>query len=353
MKILLANREISKDSAPFIIAEAGINHNGDFKQAIKMIDVAKSSGCHAIKFQTFKAKEFCGDPKQMFSYQSQGKEITEPMLDMFERHEFSKQQWQELKTYCDSKNICFLSTPQNPSDLELLLDIGIEAIKIGSDDLTNLPLIQAYAKTNLPIILSCGMADLAEVFQALTALGALQKNPYPCILCLCTSQYPTPIEDINLNKLKTLTAAFPDIITGFSDHSQGPLASSLAVAFGARLFEKHFTLDHQLQGPDHWFSEDIDGLTLWVNSINNAFTMLGSYIVAPTEKEKSMRVLARRSIVALKDIDRGEELTTENIGLRRPGNGLAPALLPQVIGTISSKKIAATNCLTLGDFTHG
>jgi sialic acid synthase SpsE len=350
--INLAGHEISQSSAPFIIAEAGINHNGDLSLAKKMVDVAKSSGCHAVKFQTFTAKEFCGDPEQIFTYQSQGKEVSEPMLQMFERHEFTKEQWHALKAYCQQQDICFLSTPQNPSDLGLLMEIGVDAIKIGSDDFTNLPLIAEYAKTGLPIILSCGMADLAEVYKALETLGALSDHAYPCVLCLCTSQYPTPAEDINLNKLTTLNGAFPHIIKGFSDHSQGPLASSLAVAFGARVFEKHFTLDHSLSGPDHWFSEDTVGIKLWVDSINTAYSMLGNGQITPTEKEQAMRTLARRSVVALKDIESGDKLTKENIGLRRPGNGLPPIFFEQVLEKVASKKINAASCIALGDFTH-
>ncbi|MEW6989357.1 N-acetylneuraminate synthase family protein [Colwelliaceae bacterium 6441] len=350
--LIIGKKTISLTHAPFIIAEAGINHNGSIETAFKMIDAAIEAGVDAVKFQTFTAKEFCSDSTQLFTYQSQGKEITEPMLDMFERMELSEQEWRQLKAYCDTKNILFLSTPQNPSDLALLLDIGIDAIKIGSDDFTNLPLISHYAKTGLPIILSCGMADLGEVYQALSTLGALKDDAYPCVLCLCTSQYPTPPQDINLKKLKTLAAAFPNLHLGFSDHSQGPLASSLAVTFGARVFEKHFTLDNDLAGPDHWFSENPQSLKQWVEHIHSAFTMLGSEKVEPTEKEKSMRVLARRSIVALKDISAGETLNENSIGLRRPGDGLPPAYYAEILGKKASRDIPAFNCLNFGDFTN-
>jgi N,N'-diacetyllegionaminate synthase len=348
--LIIGNKTISLAHSPFIIAEAGINHNGDIDTALKMIDAAVESGVDAVKFQTFTATEFCSDSTQMFTYQSQGKEITEPMLNMFQRMELTKKEWHQLKQYCETKNIMFLSTPQNPSDLALLLEIGIDAIKIGSDDFTNLPLISSYAKTGLPIVLSCGMADLAEVYQALSTLGALQDDAYPCVLCLCTSQYPTPPEDINLNKLKTLAASFPNLHLGFSDHSQGPLASSLAVTFGARVFEKHFTLDNDLPGPDHWFSENPMGLKQWVEHIHTAFSMLGSEKVEPTEKEKSMRILARRSIVALKDLKEGEILDETTIGLRRPGDGLPPQFYPEVLGKKASKNITAFSHLNFGDF---
>lgn len=347
--VVIGSKTISKDNPPFIIAEAGINHNGDIDLAKQMVDAARQAGVDAVKFQTFKAEEFCGDPKQLFTYQSQGKEVTEPMLDMFKRMEFSLSQWRELKAYCDEVGILFLSTPQNPSDLELLLDIGIDAIKVGSDDFSNIPLLKTYRQANLPMIVSCGMADLADVHVALDTLGAL--DGYPVILCLCTSQYPTPPADINLEKLKTLQAAFPMMVLGFSDHSQGPMASSLAVGYGAALFEKHFTLDNNLEGPDHWFSENPESLKQWRDSIHLAYTMKGSGIVRATHAEEEMKVLARRSIVAIKDIQPGEQLTLNNVGLRRPGNGLPPAMFEQVLGLTASATITKGSLVGLGDMT--
>lgn len=346
------NRSIKSQMVPFIIAEAGINHNGDINLAYKMIDAAKQAGCDAVKFQTFKASEFCGDPKQMFTYQSQGKEVTEPMLDMFSRHEFSVKQWQDIKDYCDKVDMCFLSTPQNESDLELLLEIGIEAIKIGSDDFINLPLIKAYKKTGLPIILSCGMADLIEIHQSLSLFDIHTSTPYPFVLCLCTSQYPTPPQDINLNKFKTLKRLYPELILGFSDHSQGFLASSLAVAHGAVVFEKHFTLDHNLVGPDHWFSENPQSLKEWVENIHLAYKMQGSAQLEPTEAEIPMRVLARRSICAIKNIKKGEPLSAENMGLKRPGDGLPPKMLEKLTGKQAYKDIKAGDKIELGDFVN-
>lgn len=268
---------------------------------------------------------------------------------MFKRMEFSLSQWRELKAYCDEVGILFLSTPQNPSDLELLLDIGIDAIKVGSDDFSNIPLLKTYRQANLPMIVSCGMADLADVHVALDTLGAL--DGYPVILCLCTSQYPTPPADINLEKLKTLQAAFPMMVLGFSDHSQGPMASSLAVGYGAALFEKHFTLDNNLEGPDHWFSENPESLKQWRDSIHLAYTMKGSGIVRATHAEEEMKVLARRSIVAIKDIQPGEQLTLNNVGLRRPGNGLPPAMFEQVLGLTASATITKGSLVGLGDMT--
>jgi N,N'-diacetyllegionaminate synthase len=335
--IRIGNREITKNGAPFIVAEVGINHNGSLEQAYRMIEVAKLSGVDAVKFQTFKASEFVGDPNQMFTYKSEGKIVTESMLEMFSRYEFTENEWLKIKQKCDEENIIFFSTPQNTSDLQLLLKIGISAIKIGSDDFINIPLIKEYAKSKLPIILSCGMADLSEIYMSLDAIGAFEG--YPVALLLCTSEYPTPPEHINLLKLKTLRGAFDDLILGFSDHSQGSLASSLAVAMGAVIFEKHFTLDQNMPGPDHWFSENPESLKIWSDSIRSSFTILGNSLLRPSEDEKKMRVLARRSVMAINDIEQNEILSEKNIGLRRPGNGIPPIMFSEIVGKRSRNKI--------------
>ena len=299
-KIKLDNHLIGHDCQPFIIAEAGINHNGEIENALKMIDVAKDAGADAIKFQTFEASGIVVDTSLTFTYKSQGKEITESMFEMYKRCEFSKTEWIKIKQKCDETGILFLSTPENRSDLDLLLELGIPAIKVGSDDFTNIPLLKDYSSTGLPLIISCGMANLNEIHQTLKAIGSLEK--YPTVLMLTTSEYPTIPTNVNLSKLKTLEKSFPKIPLGYSDHTQGILASSLAVTFGAKVFEKHFTLDKNMSGPDHWFSEDPDGLKNWVDSIRTATIMLGSEEVKATEKEEETKILARRSIVALSDI---------------------------------------------------
>ena len=343
--IEINNQKLENFGKPFVVAEAGINHNGKLSKAFEMIKVAKQAGADAVKFQTFKAEEFCGDKAQIFTYQSQGKEITEPMFEMFQRHEFDYDEWLQIKKKCDDENILFLSTPQNRSDLGLLLELDLPAIKVGSDDFTNLPLLEDYSTTKLPMIVSCGMSDLAEVYQALDVIGTFEG--YPTILLLCTSQYPTPPEDVNLLKLKTLASAFPDLVLGFSDHTQGSLASSLAVSFGAVFFEKHFTLDNNLPGPDHWFSENPTSLKTWVESIHQSYQMMGSALIRPTTKELEMRKIARRSIVILKNVKQGKELTKDNIGLRRPGNGLAPVLMKDMLGSCASQDLSEGDLLEL------
>lgn len=346
----IAGRSIGPNDLPYCIAEVGINHNGDPALAKHMIEAAKAAGADAVKFQTFKAEEFCGDPSQTFTYCSQGCSVTEPMLEMFKRYEFSLESWQEIKKHCDEVGITFFSSPQNRSDLNLLLELGVPAIKVGSDDFTNLPLLRSYAETKLPIILSCGMSDLAEVHQALETVGWFDEE-YPLALLLCTSQYPTPPEDVNIAKLTTLQQAFPSLLVGFSDHTQGALAAALAVARGANIFEKHFTLSHDLPGPDHWFSETPDELTKWIDTIRSAYVSLGSAFVRPTKAEKEMRTIARRSVLALRDINKGDVFDEQNIGLRRPGGGLSPAIFGQILGLKATRSIPRGERLALGDMS--
>jgi sialic acid synthase SpsE len=347
--IEIGHHRVGDGQDPFVIGEVGINHNGDIERALTLIDAGKRAGCDSVKFQTFKAEELVLDPSVTYTYKSQGEEITEAQIDMFRRYELGAADFARLKRRCDEQGMVFLSTPQNRSDLDLLLEIGVDAVKVGSDDFSNIPLLKSYAETKLPLLLSCGMADMSDVYQALQAVGAFEG--YPVVLLYCVSLYPTPPDQVHLNRLGTLRRAFPDIVVGFSDHTAGPLASSLAVTMGACLFEKHFTLDHDLPGPDHWFSEEPDDLKAWVEGIRTAYRMMGSGIVRPTERETEMRAIARRSVVALKDVAPGEELTLANTGLRRPGTGIAPVLLDKVLGKRASRGLTRGQLLEFGDFT--
>jgi N,N'-diacetyllegionaminate synthase len=336
----IAGRSIGPADPPYCIAEVGINHNGELSRAKHMIEVAKAAGADAVKFQTFKAEEFCGDPDQAFTYRSQGKSVTESMLSMFKRYEFPRETWRVIKAHCEAVGVTFFSTPQNPSDLDLLLEIGVPAVKIGSDDFTNLPLLRSYAKAGLPLILSCGMSDLAEVHQALDTVGWF--DGYPVALLLCTSQYPTPPEDVNIVKLTTLQQAFPGLLVGFSDHTQGPLAAALAVARGARIFEKHFTLDHDLPGPDHWFSEEPAGLAEWIATIRGANVMLGSAYLRPTDAELVNKREFQRVVVAAVPISMGEPFTEKNLTMRRVASGLGfpPSMYWRLLGRTAWRNFA-------------
>jgi N,N'-diacetyllegionaminate synthase len=346
--ISIGSRQISRDSEPFIIAEVGINHNGNIEKAKEMIKVAKDCNADAVKFQTFKVHELIDDETLTYTYMSQGKEVTETMIDLFTRYEFDEVQWDIIKKECDDIGITFLSTPQNFSDLETLLKLNIEAIKIGSDDFNNLPLIKKYRASGKPLILSCGMADLKEIEISLEVAG--YKEGYPLVLLLCISEYPAPVESLNLNRITKLRELFPDLIIGFSDHSQGSLGATLATALGASVIEKHFTLDKNLPGPDHWFSDNPLELDQYIKDIRNSSIALGSNKLEPTSAELEMRKIARRSIVADIEIGEGEVFSEENLSLKRPGNGLAPSFIYELIGKKSKKSFKKGEQIQLGDF---
>lgn len=349
MKTIEINgKKIGNYNPPFIIAEAGINHNGDIELAKKMILAARDAGVDAVKFQTFCAKDFIQDRTLMYTYTSQGKEITEPIIDVFERSEFTKDEWKELKEFCDKENVLFLSTPGNVSDLELLISIGVKAIKVGSDDFVNIPLIRRYTKENIPLLLSCGMATEEEI--ELTLKNAGFADGKEMCLFLCTSQYPTPPTDVNIRKLLTIQEKYPGLIVGLSDHTRGSTAAIMAVAYGAGIFEKHFTLDHNLPGPDHWFSETPESLAEWVKDVREAYVMLGNPELKPTDVEMDNRREYHRSITAFKDISIGEVITEGSICMRRPGDGLPASKWDEVVGSKATRNIANNEQLKKGDY---
>lgn len=329
--IIITENIIIGDEHPcLIIAEAGINHNGDVSIAKSMIDAAKECGADAVKFQTFKAEEFISDPEQTYTYYSQGKEVTESMMDMFKRYEFSGEEWIEIADYCKKVGIIFFSTPQNKSDLDFLLKIvDIPVIKVGSDDLTNLELLKYCASKRLPIIISAGMAYLSEIEDAVNTIRNTGNDNLAVLHCV--SSYPAGPDEINLRKMLTIRLAF-DLPVGFSDHTIGTNAAVAAAALGAKVIEKHFTLDKNLAGPDQWFSSDPGEFKELVNGIRFAEKALGSYEIKPTLKEMGMRKIARRSIVASRDIIKGETIGIESITLKRPGIGLPPKFLDFIIG---------------------
>ena len=330
--------KIGEGCKPFVIAEAGINHNGNVNLAKQMVLAAKEADADAIKFQTFRAKEFVQDRSLMYTYKSQGLEKTEPIIDLFERTEFSSDQWLEIKNFCDRNEITFLSSPGNFSDFELLVSMGVKAIKVGSDDFVNIPLIRKYAKGEMPLLLSCGMATEEEIDATLRSAGLY--NGKDLCLFLCTSQYPTPPEDVNILKLATLQKKYPELIVGLSDHTRGSTAACMAVALGAKIFEKHFTLDQNLPGPDHWFSETPESLKKWIDSIHEAHLMLGYSDLKPTEIEWNQRTEFHRSITTSEDIKKGDVFTEKNLCMRRPGIGLPASKWDIVMGKVALRDIA-------------
>ena len=343
----IGNKTIGKNCEPFLIAEAGINHNGDITLAKKMILAAKDAGADAVKFQTFRTEEFIQDRSELYTYRSQGKEVTESQYDMFKRTEFTENEWKELRDYCVAQDMVFLSTVSGIEGLELLCRIGVDAVKVGSDDFVNYPLLDKYEKYGLPMIVSCGMATEEEITETLKVLKV--KEGHPVCLMLCTSEYPTPPQDVNAKKLFTISRKYPEVIPGFSDHTRGGTAAVVAAAYGARIFEKHFTLDHSLPGPDHWFSADPSELRDWVKEIRTAVRMLGDLELKPTKTEEAQRLVMHRSITAATDIRKGEILDESNLVLLRPGNGIGALNWKKVAGKSAGRDIPGGQQLSWED----
>lgn len=331
----------------FIIAEAGINHNGDIKLAKKMIDAVKKCGADCIKFQTFKAAEFVADPPLKYTYKSQGKKITQSQLKMFKRVEFSKKQWKEIIDYCKKREVVFSTTAQNPSDLEMILSLtDLPFIKVGSDDLTNIGLLEYYAKKKKPMVISAGMAYEEEIGEAISAIRKVGNNDITVLHCV--SSYPADAEEVNLKKILAIKKKF-GVKVGFSDHTVGSVAAIGAVCLGAIMIEKHFTPSHDLPGPDHWFSIEMEDLREYVRDIRFVEKALGNSKLVPTKKEEEMRKIARRSIVAKRNIKTGEKFTKENLECKRPGTGLEPKYLSKIIGKIARKNYFKGQVLTQKD----
>lgn len=314
----IGGRLIGEGQPAFLIAEAGANHNGDLKLAKQLCDAAKEIGCDCIKFQTFTAEEFCADPLQPFTYRSQGREVSEPMIDLFRRLEFSRAQWAELMAHCEKIGILFLTTVQDPPDLALMLDLGLKGIKIGSDDFDHRTNLALFAKTGLPLIVSKGMATLGEVD---SVVRFLRPRASAIAMLHCVSLYPADATLLNIRQVETLRALYPDIVWGFSDHSQGPLASTLAVTLGAKIIEKHFTLDQNLPGPDHWFSINPTDMEQMVRDIRFAEQAIGSGEVCPAPDEEKYKKVARRRLVAKRDLSPGAVLDEDSVAFKRSSEG--------------------------------
>lgn len=316
------------DKGCFIIAEAGVNHNGDINIAKKLIDAAVEAGVDAVKFQTFKAENLVTKDAPKAKYQ---KETTGSgnQFDMLKKLELSLEDHSTLKSYCESKGVMFISTPFDFESVDLLENVGMPLYKISSGDLTNIPLLKYIAKFNKPIIISTGMANLGEVENAIEAVKSCGNNDIT--LLHCTSNYPTVYEDVNLNAMLTMKNSFK-LPVGYSDHTLGIEIPIAAVAIGATVIEKHFTLDKNLEGPDHRASLEPKELKNMVQSIRNIEMSFGNGIKKCNKSEESTKKVARKSIVAAKYIKAGDEISYENITFKRPENGLSPMFLDFIIG---------------------
>ena len=314
----------------FIIAEAGVNHNGDIKLAKKLIDAASESGADAVKFQTFIPENVISIHAEKAPYQKQSTDAGESQLDMIKRLRLSFEQFIELADHARKCDIMFLSTPFDVDSVEFLETIDMPIIKVPSGEIVNLPLLLCVAALSKPVILSTGMSTMDEIGFARKTL--LDNGAASVSLLHCNTEYPTPFKDANLRAMLALKAEFGGRV-GYSDHTLGIEASVAAVALGAEIIEKHFTTDKTLAGPDHSSSLEPDELTAMVRAIRNVEEALGRDAKIPTESEMKNISIARKSIVAGRDIMEGEELKGSNLAVKRPGTGISPTRWFEVIGT--------------------
>ena len=327
MKANVGNKFIGEGEPCFIIAEAGVNHNGDINLAKKLIGAAKDAKADAVKFQTFKAENVVIKNAEKAEYQKTVKE--ESQYGMLKKLELTEEDFEELAEYAKDKGIVFLSSPFDKESVDLLEELDVPAFKIGSGEITNFPLLRYIAKKGKPIILSTGMATLGEVEEALNVIG--DEGVEDVILLHCVSNYPARIKDVNLRAIETLKQAFK-LPIGFSDHTLGITASIAAVAFGACVIEKHFTLDRNLPGPDHKASLEPDELKEMVQTIRDVEKALGTGMKRPAKDEEEIKKVARRSIVAKVDIPEGAIITEDMLDVKRPGTGVEPRYMKKIVG---------------------
>lgn len=316
----------------FIIAEAGVNHNGSLEIALQLIDAAVAAGADAVKFQTFKAERIITANAPKAAYQREAAGADESHLEMIRRLELDEAAHIRLQHYCRKKSIEFLSTPFDLESIDLLNRLGLEIFKIPSGEITNLPYLRKVGTLKKRLILSTGMTDLWEIKDALDILTN-SGTPLESITVLhCNTEYPTPFEDVNLRAMLTIWKAFPGIAVGYSDHTIGIEVPIAAVAMGASIIEKHFTLNRHLPGPDHMASLEPHELSLMISNIRNIERALGTGVKKPSPSELKNKPIARKSIVAATTIKKGETFTEKNITTKRPGTGITPMRWNEVIG---------------------
>jgi N-acetylneuraminate synthase len=353
----------------FIIAEAGVNHNGSLETAARLVEVAAAAGADAVKFQTFKAEKVISRAAPKADYQKAATDALESQLEMVRRLELDQASHETLLACCRGKNLEFMSTPFDDESVDLLVQLGVTRLKVPSGEITNAPLLLKMARTGLPIIMSSGMANLEEVGTALgvLAFGYLNYPERPSAagfdrawregqgilkdkvtLLHCTTEYPAPFEEVNLRALETLVDAF-GLPVGYSDHTPGVAVPLAAAALGAVVIEKHFTLDRNLPGPDHRASLEPAELAAMVQGIRQVEVALGSPDKLPTRSELKNRDIARRSLVAARSIRKGERFSEENLTTKRPGTGVSPFYYWEFIGQVAHKDFQADEVISLKD----
>ena len=315
-----------------IIAEAGVNHNGSPETAVALVDAAAQSGADFVKFQTFSAENIATAAVQKVNYQKLSTDTNESQLDMLRRLELSKKQHSQLVKRSKQLGIRFLSTGFDTLSIDMLCELGVEYLKVPSGEITNLPYLRYVAGKNIPVILSTGMANMAEIASAIDVFESVGLKRSNLTVLHCSTEYPTPMELVNLNAMQTIRNAF-HVEVGYSDHTRGIEVPIAAVALGATVIEKHFTLDRGMAGPDHAASLEPNELQSMVTAIRNIERAMGDGLKRANEREKSNIIGVRKSIVARIQIQKGETLTAGNLAVKRPGSGLSPMLWDQLIGS--------------------
>lgn len=345
--ISIANRQIGPGQPCFVIAEAGVNHNGDPELARQLIDAAAAAGVDAVKFQTFKAEKLVTGAAKMADYQVRNTGEEASQKEMLKKLELAYAEHEALKDYAESKGLIFMSTPFDSEAIDFLWELGVEVFKAGSGDLTNLPYLQEMADCGLPMIISTGMATLDECREAVEAIHATENREL--IVLHCTTNYPCPVEEVNLAAMRTLAREL-GVMVGYSDHTVGIEVPLLAVAMGARVIEKHFTLDRNMEGPDHRASLEPEELKEMMRRIREVETILGTGEKVPNPSEMNIMAVARKSIVAATDIRAGAEITAEMLTAKRPGSGMPPKLIPTLVGKRAQRNLSADTLVKPEDF---
>lgn len=338
---------MSENRACYVIAEIGVNHNGDIGLAKQLIDIAVEAQADAVKFQTFFADELVTRSAEKAAYQVTNTENNDSQHAMLKALELPEQALQEIRSYCEVKGIEFLSTPFSERAADLLQNVGVRAFKISSGDLTHLPMLRHIARMNKPIILSSGMANLSEIEEALAAIYA--ENNHQVSILHCVSNYPANAEDCNLAAIGTIAQAF-QIPVGWSDHTLGEAISIAAVARGAKIIEKHITADRNLPGPDHKASMEPAEFREFVSNIRAVEQAIGDGRKQPRDSERDTARVARRSIVTASDLKAGDPIKLTDLKIVRPGYGLAPKYLDFVVGSILAVDVAADTPLEMIHF---
>ncbi len=317
-----------------VIAEAGVNHNGQLNFANNLVEVAKYAGADVVKFQSFTAEEIVTDSAPKAAYQTVNDNDNATQSEMLAKLEFGISEFHSISQFCNKNSIEFCSTAFDQKNLQLLLGIGLKRIKIASGEITNIPLLRQIGETGLPVLLSTGMASLQEIERALIEITGSLTQLDDVTIMQCCSSYPAPIDEANLRALETISKTF-GVSVGFSDHTKGFTASIAAVALGATVIEKHFTLSRKLEGPDHQASLEPEELKEFVGHIRQAELSLGDGIKKPSKSEIQNIVSARRSIYAKVDIKAGEVLSAANLNVRRPFVGVCASRWDEAIGELA------------------